>query len=229
MKFDLDIPGSRFDASAGYTLTAADRDWLVDMAMQLRETVGPDVGLAFDAHWRYRASDIIDVAKGLQPMRPLWLEDPVPPHDLEGFRHVREHTTVPIATGENLQLRHGYAPLLEAGVCDVVTPDLQKVGGLIEAKYIAAWAVHKNLAIGIHMIGGPVALAASVHFASTVPNLIACEFHATDVPFFHDLANGGTDSWLRDGWASPPERPGVGVELNEKIAERYLLDGSSLF
>ena len=98
---------------------------------------------------------------------------------------------------------------------------------MIEAKYIAAWAVQKNLGIGVHMIGGPIALAASVHFASTVPNLIACEFHAEEVPFFHELASD--TSWLQAGTASPPERPGLGVELNETVAKRYLLDGSSLF
>ena len=229
MKFDLDIPGSRFDSSAGYSLTLSDRDWLVDMAIRLRETVGPNTGLAFDSHWRYRAGDIIDVAKGLEAMRPLWLEDPVPPHDIAGFRHIRRHTAVPIATGENLQLRAGYTSILEESACDIVTPDIQKVGGLLEAKYIAAWAVQKNLGVGVHMIGGPIALAASVHFASTVPNLIACEFHAEDVPFFHELAIDGTESWLQAGTASPPERPGLGVELNETTAKRYLLDGSSLF
>lgn len=229
MKFDLDIPGTSFDAASGYTLTTADRAWLVDMAMRLRETVGPDVGLAFDAHWRYRASDIVAVAKDLEPMNPLWIEDPVPPHDLAGFRHVRAHTSVPIATGENLQLRSGYAALFREGACDIIQPDLQKVGGLIEAKYIAAWAVYHNLGVAVHMIGGPIAMAASVHFATTVPNLIACEYHASDVPFFHELAMGGTASWFSGGRACTPDSPGLGVELNEGVAERYLLDGSSLF
>ena len=227
MKFDLDIPGSRFDSSTGYALSVSDRDRLVDMAIRLRQAVGPDVGLAFDAHWRYRAGDMIDVAKGLEAMRPLWLEDPVPPHDIDGLRHIRRHTVVPIAVGENLQLRGGYTTILERAACDIVTPDIQKVGGLIEAKYIAAWAVQKNLGIGVHMIGGPIALAASVHFASTVPNLIACEFHAEEVPFFHELASD--TSWLQAGTASPPQRPGLGVELNATVAKRYLLDGSSLF
>ena len=165
----------------------------------------------------------------LEAVSPLWIEDPVPPHDLDGFRHVRSHTSAPIATGENLQLRNGFAPLFRGGACDIIQPDLQKVGGLIEAKYIASWAVHYNLGIAVHMIGSPIALAASVHFATTVPNLIACEYHASDVPFFHDLVEGGTDSWFGDGRAVAPEAAGFGVELNETVAERYLLHGSTLF
>lgn len=229
LKFDLDLPGSTFDSATGYELRADDRDWLIHFARQLRETVGPDVDLAFDAHWRYRPAEIVDVARGLEDVRPIWLEDPVPPHDVEGTRYVREHTAVPIATGENLQLRHGFAPFIERDSCDILTPDLQKAGGLVEGKYIAAHAALRNKPIAVHMIGSPIALAASVHAASTMPNFIACEFHASDVPFFSELCTGGTEEWFSPGRARPPEGPGLGIELDETTLERYLLHGSKPF
>ncbi|TVR70793.1 MAG: mandelate racemase/muconate lactonizing enzyme family protein [Spirochaetaceae bacterium] len=229
LKFDLDIPGSTFDSAAGYSLTARDRELLLQLALQLREEVGPDVGLAFDAHWRYRTADILTLARDLESINPLWLEDPLPPQDTGGFARLRMQTAVPIATGENLQLRHGFAPYIEGQLCDVICPDVQKSGGLVETKYIAAWAVSRNLALAIHMIGSPLALAASTHLAVTLPNLIACEFHASDVPFFHDLVAEGTEEWFRPGEALVLDRPGFGVELNEKTLARYRVNGTQVF
>lgn len=229
LKFDLDLPGSTFDSATGYPLTARDISWLSELAHQLREEVGPEVDLAFDAHWRYRGIDIVTLCRELQSMSPLWIEDPFPPQDTQGFAALMDQGLVPIATGENLQLRHGFAPYIENRLSDVLTPDLQKAGGLIEAKYIAAAAANKNIGVGIHMIGSPVALAASTHFSISIPNLIACEFHAFDVPFFHELLVDGTEQWLKPGQGKVLEKPGFGVELNENIAKRYLLSGTTLF
>lgn len=229
LKFDLDLPDSTFDSASGYSLKSSDIDWLTKFAHGLREEVGPDIGLAFDAHWRYRGIEIIKLCRELQAVDPLWIEDPFPPQDTNGFASLTELGIVPVATGENLQLRHGFVPYIEKKLCDILTPDLQKAGGLLEAKYITGMAVNKNLGLGIHMIGSPVALAASIHLATTLPNLIACEFHATDVPFFHELVRGGTSDWLIPGSGRALHEPGFGIELNEKVARKYLLDGAKYF
>ncbi|MEJ1971861.1 MAG: enolase C-terminal domain-like protein [Lacunisphaera sp.] len=107
LKFDLDLPGSTFDSATGYTLKSADIDWMVGLATAIRAAVGPDIDLAFDAHWRYRPNEILQVAKELESCRLLWLEDPLPPHDEKSLAYLRSHTTTPIGTGENLQLRDG--------------------------------------------------------------------------------------------------------------------------
>jgi L-alanine-DL-glutamate epimerase-like enolase superfamily enzyme len=79
------------------------------------------------------------------------------------------------------------------------------------------------------MIGSPLALMATAHLCLTIPNLMVCEFHAHDVPFFHELVDNGTDEWFRPGWVKPLEAPGFGVELNENLAKRYRLPESRWF
>lgn len=229
LKFDLDLPGSTFDQASGYTLSARDIDWMLGLAAAIRESVGPEVDLAFDAHWRYRPNEILQVARLLEPLRLLWLEDPVPPHDKASLAYLRQHTITPVATGENLQLRQGFWDLIVEDLCDILTPDLQKAGGLAEAKKIADLCAAANKPFAPHMIGSPLALMASAHVGVTVPNLLVCEFHAHDVPFFHDLVQGGTAEWFRPGWVRPPDGPGFGVELDEAVGRRYRLPGSAWF
>jgi L-alanine-DL-glutamate epimerase-like enolase superfamily enzyme len=229
LKFDLDLPGSTFDSATGYGLSSRDIDWMVRLTATLREAVGPDVDLAMDAHWRYRPNEILQVARQLEPMRLLWLEDPVPPDDLNSLLYLRQHTVTPIATGENLQLRQGFWQLITRDLCDILTPDLQKAGGLAEAKKIADMGATANKPVAWHMIGSPLALMASAHAAVAVPNFLVCEFHAHDVPFFHDLAQGGTSGWFRHGWVTPTDAPGFGLELDERVGREYQLPGSKWF
>jgi L-alanine-DL-glutamate epimerase-like enolase superfamily enzyme len=229
LKFDLDLPGSTFDSAVGYTLKSADMDWMVGLAHAIRRAVGPDVDLAFDAHWRYRPNEILQVAKELESCRLLWLEDPLPPHDTKSLAYLRAHTSTPIGTGENLQLREGFWNLIVNDLCDVITPDLQKAGGLAEGKKIADLCHTANKPFAPHMIGSPLALMASAHLSVAVPNFLVCEFHAHDVPFFHELVDSGSEGWFRPGWVTPNNRPGFGLEINEKAARRYRLPGSTWF
>ncbi len=229
LKFDLDLPGSVFDSPTGYTLRATDIDWMVDLTTALRQAVGPEVDLAMDAHWRYRANDILQVAKAIEPCRLLWLEDPVPPHDEQALSYLRHQTATPLATGENLQLRQGFWNLIVKDLCDVITPDLQKAGGLAEGKKIADMCAAANKPFAPHMIGSPLALMASAHLGVTIPNLLVCEFHAHDVPFFYELAEDGLESWFRPGWVRPLDKPGFGIELNERVGKQYRLPGSTWF
>jgi L-alanine-DL-glutamate epimerase-like enolase superfamily enzyme len=229
LKFDLDLPGSAFDTAHGYTLSNKDVDWMADLVASVREGAGNEADIAFDAHWRYKAHDMVKVMKKMEPYNVLWLEDPLPPHDLTGLDYLRKLSHVPIATGENLQLQQGFKALIEKGLVDILTPDLQKVGGLIEGKKIADMANAANKMVAPHMIGSPLALMASCHLSLTLPNFLVCEFHAHDVPFFHDLAEGGTSEWFEHGWVTPLEKPGLGIELNEKEAKKYLHPESTFF
>jgi L-alanine-DL-glutamate epimerase-like enolase superfamily enzyme len=229
MKFDLDLPETTFDSATGYSITSRDIDWMVGLTAAIREAVGPNVDVAMDAHWRYRPNEILQVAKRLEPYRLMWLEDPVPPHDEMSLAYLRQHTTTPIATGENHQLRHGFWNLIVKDLVDVITPDLQKAGGLAEARKIADMCATANKSFAPHMIGSPIALMASAHLCLTVPNLLVCEFHAHDVPFFYELAQGDMSTWFRHGWVTPPDGPGLGVELDERVGRRYRLPGTTWF
>jgi len=229
LKFDLDLPGSTFDSAEGYSLKNSDIDWMVNLVEKIRTAVGPDIDLAFDAHWRYRANEIVKVARLIEPYNILWLEDPLPPHDERGLEYLKNQTVTPIATGENLQLRQGFWNLIVKDLCAIITPDFQKAGGLLEGKKIADMAAAANKVVAPHMIGSPLALMASAHLSMSIPNFLACEFHAHDVPFFHELLMDGTDGWFKPGWVTPNDKPGFGIELNEKVVKKYLLQGSGCF
>jgi L-alanine-DL-glutamate epimerase-like enolase superfamily enzyme len=229
LKFDLDLPGSTFDSPTGYPLTTRDIDWMVTLTNSLREAVGPDVDLAVDAHWRYRANDILQVMKQVEPCRLMWFEDPVPSYDEQALTYLRNHTSTPIGTGEHLQLRKGFWNLIVNDLCDVVTPDLQRAGGLAEGKKIADMCATTNKSYAPHMIGSPIALMGSAHLGASIPNFTVCEFHAHDVPFFHELVIDGTESWFRPGWVKVLDKPGLGIELNETVGKQYKLPGSKWF
>ena len=229
LKFDLDLPDTRFDSPEGYTLTSRDMDWMIQLVHSVRAAVGGDVDLAFDAHWRYRPNEILQVMRAVEGCRLLWLEDPVPPHDLASLRYLRDHSSTPLATGENLQLRQGFRPLIEGDLADIVAPDLQKAGGLAEARKIAAMADLANKPLAPHMIGSPLALMASCHLSATIPNFLVCEYHAHDVPFAQELVEGGTAAWFQPGWVTLTDRPGFGVELDERVARRHAVPGTRWF
>jgi L-alanine-DL-glutamate epimerase-like enolase superfamily enzyme len=229
LKFDLDLPGTTFDSPTGYALDSSDIDWMVKLTHCIRDAVGSKVDLAMDAHWRYRPNDILQVAKELETCRLLWLEDPVPPDDRNALRYLRQHTLTPIGTGENLQLRQGFWNLIVEDLCDVMTPDIQKAGGLAEGRKIADMCAAANKPIAFHMIGSPLALMASAHLALTLPNFSVCEFHAHDVPFFHDLVQGGTGDWFAPGWVTPGDVPGYGIELDDAVGKRWRLPGTRWF
>ena len=229
LKFDLDPPGTDFSSASGYTLKSKEIDWMVRLSSEIRSAIGPEINLAMDAHWRYRPSEILQVAKELEPLRLMWLEDPCPPHDLKSLAYLRAHTTTPIATGENLQLREGFRALIFDDLIDVVTPDLQKAGGLAEGRKIADMAHTANKPFAPHMIGSPLALMASAQLSLTIPNFTVCEFHAHDVPFFAELCASPIDEWFAPGWVTPTDRPGFGIELNESVGRKYRLSGSRWF
>jgi len=165
----------------------------------------------------------------LEPLRLMWLEDPLPPHDLEGLARLKDQTITPIATGENLQLTQGFWPLLKNDLLDVVTPDLQKAGGLLEAKRISDMAHMLNKAVAPHMIGSPLAMMAAAHLCVAIPNALACEFHGKDVPFYNDMVEGNFEQQFTPGKVTVNEQHGLGVELNLQTVKHYRLKGSRCF
>jgi len=126
--------------------------------------VGKDTDIAVDCHWRYNASDVVKVARELEPFRLLWLEDPVPPNNTAALKEVSSKVRVPIATGENLFLFEGFQEIIAQHALSIVTPDLQKVGGLAVAQTIAQFADVHTMPVAPHNISSPVGTLALAHF-----------------------------------------------------------------
>jgi L-alanine-DL-glutamate epimerase-like enolase superfamily enzyme len=224
LKFDLDIFETTRRAE-DMTLGSRELEQMFARAHQLRESVGPDIDIAFDCHWRFDVPTAIRVAEGLAAISPMWLEDPVPP--LPGpMAAVTRRSPVPIATGENTYLVEGFLALIEAEAMSVATPDAQKAGGLAETKRIMEAARRAYLPTAPHCVASPLGLLAAAHVCAASANVLCLEFHGADVPFWHELVDQPV---IERGLVRVPDRPGLGVELDEEVVTRYSRPGEAVF
>jgi L-alanine-DL-glutamate epimerase-like enolase superfamily enzyme len=112
---------------------------------------------------------------------------------------------------------------------DIIAPDLQKVGGLLEGRRICDLADTHYVAVAPHCIASPVGTIASAHVAAAVPNFLALEWHGMSVPFWDEMVTGFDGPVIQDGFIKVPQAPGLGVELNEEVAREYALEGEPFF
>ena len=137
----------------------------------------------------------------------------------------------PLLTGENLNRRHGFWDLIVNRCVDLVAPDVQKCGGLLEAKRIGELAELQGIRFAPHNIASPLGTMAGAHVCATLPNFVALEFHGADVPFWNDLVTlpGGTEGLIQQGRIRLTEAPGLGCELDEGVAREYAKPGEKFF
>jgi gluconate/galactonate dehydratase len=229
LKFDLDVPNPYTRDTQSGTLTHAEVRYMASLVEAVRGAVGDTIDIAFDCHWRYNVSDAQRLAYELEPYGLLWLEDPVPPENVDAMRRVTQSTKTPICSGENYYLRFGFREALETGALDIVAPDLQKAGGLLEGRKIADMADTHYVAMAPHCISSPVGTIASAHVAAAIPNFLALEWHGMSVPFWDNLVVGLDKPIIKDGYVAVPNGPGLGVELNEDLARQYAKEGEPFF
>jgi gluconate/galactonate dehydratase len=231
LKFDIDSIVCLTGEELHRPLTDAEIAKMVECVAAARDGAGPDVDLAVDCHWRFQPSDAKRIARELAPLNLLWLEDPCPPENIQDFADVKALGACPILTGENLNRRHGFWDLIVHRAVDLVAPDVQKCGGLLEAKRIGELAEMQGIRFAPHNIASPLGTVASAHVCATLPNFVALEFHGSDVPFWPDLiTRPGTTAPLIDrGRIHLTDAPGLGCELNEPVAKQYAKPGEPWF
>lgn len=229
LKFDIDIPNPHAGDPYNRCLANKEIDYVVGLMAGVREAVGSELDLAVDCHWRLNGNDARKLALELEPLRLLWMEDPLPPWSLREFKELKASTRTPIATGENLYLFEGFRSLLEEQALSIVCPDLQKLGGLHEARRVAELAESYSVAVAPHNISSPIGTMASAHFCAAIPNFLALEYHASEVPFWDELVADGDSPLIKDGYITVTEKPGIGVTLNEDVARKYARRGEPFF
>ena len=217
LKFDIDPRPSQRDP---YNRGIRNRDiaHFVDTVAAVRQALDPDTDLAIDAHWRYAPADILKVARAIENLNLLWLEDPIPPENVEAMAAVKAATRTPICTGENLYTRFGFRELIQTQAADIVSPDLAKAGGLLEGRRIADLADMYYIPVSPHNICGPVGTVAACHLCAAAPNFQALEFHHLDNEVWNTLTR--ERDLIQDGHLAVPTRPGLGVTLDEEVARR---------
>ena len=153
MKFDLDQANdpNKYDAY-NWTASPAELQRMVDQITAAREAVGPNIDICVDMHGRYDAVTGHAVAKLLEPLNLMWLEEPIPAENVEAYKLIADSTSTPICAGENLYLAYGFRKILEIGGVDIIMPDLQKTGGLGEGQRIANLANLYYVPFAPHMV-----------------------------------------------------------------------------
>ena len=223
VKFDPVSPFSAFDPRQ-LSLEALDR--AENFAAKLRDAVGDRADLLFGTHGQMTTSGAIRLARRLEPYDPLWLEEPVPPGNVEEMARVARQTTIPIATGERLATKYEFATLLRHQAASILQMALGRVGGILEAKKIAGMAEAHYAQIAPHLYCGPIEGAANVQISTCSPNFLILE-SIQDWSGFHSEILKKPMRW-EDGYVIPPTEPGLGVELDEEVAAAHPYEGDRL-
>ena len=174
-----------------YAARLPDVDKVASLMSALRAAVGPKVEIMVDFHGRpASAAAALAYIDALRPGRPMFVEEPVPPGEIDSLKAVAAHAKIPLATGERLVDRIEFHDLLAARAVDVIQPDICHCGGLLEAKKIAAMAEAVSVGVAPHNPLGPIAGAAALHFAVSTPNHVIQEEMVGAVPWYSEVVRG---------------------------------------
>jgi galactonate dehydratase len=212
LKFDPAGPYSAFD---GRQLSLAALELSERFMRQLRAAVGTRADLLFGTHGQMTAAGALRLARRLEPYDPLWFEEPVPPDAPEEMARVARGTRIPIATGERLATKYDFGRVLRAGAAAILQMNLGRVGGILEAKKIAAMAEVEQVQIAPHLYCGPVVGAANIQLCVCSPNFLILE-GIERWQGFHAEVLMKPIRW-EGGYVIPPTEPGLGVDLNERV------------
>ncbi|WP_339636971.1 mandelate racemase/muconate lactonizing enzyme family protein [uncultured Sulfitobacter sp.] len=221
VKFD---PAGPYTLRGGHMPAMSDISTSVAFCKAIREAVGDRADLLFGTHGQFTTAGAIRLGQALEPYSPLWYEEPIPPDAPEQMAKVARGVRVPVATGERLTTKAEFAPLLRAGAAEILQPALGRVGGIAEAKKIAAMAEVYNAQVAPHLYAGPVEWAANVQLATAIPNILMCE--CIETPFHDRLIKGSIR--VEDGFITAPDAPGLGIEVDEDLARAHPYTGDGL-
>ena len=220
----------------GGPLTERGFKHIVACVEAMKDVLGDEVGLALDCGPGFMVSDAIRLAKAVEPLNIMWLEDMLTgdytPYVLPDlYREVTRSTSTPIHTGEQIYLRQNFKDLFEQKAVNVVGPDPLDVGGIAETKWIAEYADLHGITIAPHGVAdGLIGLAAHVQLAATLPrNFIAFEYPLARPEWWYDIIEGLPDPIVKDGFIEVWDSPGLGVHFNVAAARKYLSEGDADF
>jgi galactonate dehydratase len=204
-------------------------DAVVERVNEVREAMGRGFGIAIDFHGRVHKSMAKALARELEPLHPLFIEEPVLPENEEALQEIARHTTIPIATGERLYSRWDYKHLLHSGCVDIIQPDLSHAGGISEVRKIATMAEAYDVALAPHCPLGPIALASCLQIDACTHNALIQEqslnIHYNQRGDLLDyLADPGVFAF-KDGYVAVPGGPGLGITIDEDAVRRAAATG----
>jgi L-alanine-DL-glutamate epimerase-like enolase superfamily enzyme len=205
--------------------------YLCEFIAAIRDVIG-DAPLAADHFGPLNLNDSIRYARAFEPYQLSWAEDLLQTRDSNrwpwqnwrAYKAIADATTTPVLTGEDIfGLEDGFQPLIDNHAVDAIHPDIETSGGVLETKRIADYAELAGVQVAMHHAGSPVGGFAGYHCAATFGNnFLAMENHALDMPWWQDLVTGVPKPIIDRGYVTVPERPGLGLELNDGLVKEHL-------
>ena len=201
-----------------------DLDQDIRIVRTVREELGKDFVIMTDANQGYTLDVALKAADAFAECGAYWLEEPLFVEDIEGHAMLREKGKTPIAVGENLHMCYAFENFIARGAVDFIQPDVARAGGITEIRKITAMAAMHKVPVSFHTWGDGVALAASVHLGAALENCIVMELDYTYNPLREELLREPFK--VSNGYLIPPEKPGLGIELNEEALGRFAFSGA---
>lgn len=229
IKFDADFATPHKRDAYDRSMSRLELDHVVEIMQAVRGALHPNTDLALDLHGAYNLPDALTLAKRLEPVGLLWLEDPVRWEwgNVDALAKITAQTSIPICTGEILYGAKNHRELVVKQACDMLEPDFPHSGGPIELRRIAELADMYYMSIAPHNMSSPITAIAGAHVCATIPNFLAFEYHSHNIPLWSNMLDFKDP--IQGGHLTVPDGPGLGIALDEAIIRRELSEGSPLW
>ena len=188
-----------------------------------------DVPLSADHFGHIGLNSCIRLGKRLTEFNLAWLEDMVPWQYPELLKEISSEVDIPLCTGEDIYLPEGFEKLLQIHAVDIVHPDPGTAGGVLGTKQVGDLAKRTALATAVHFASSPVSCMATVHAIAAMDNFLAMENHSVDVEWWDSLVEGVPKPIVNNGFIAVPDKPGIGVTLNDDVVKAHLVPGTGFF
>jgi len=202
---------------------------LSEYVQAAREAVGMEIPLSMDHLGHLGVNSIIRLGKAYEKFNLSWMEDVIPWQYTDMLKHITDNSPTPILTGEDIYLKEDFINLCEKHAVSKIHPDISTSGGILETHKIGEAAMELGVPMAMHYAGTPVGALASVHCAAATENFLACENHSLDVPWWQDMVEGIEKPIINKGFIKVPDKPGLGITLNEEVVRQHLLPGTGYF
>lgn len=213
----------------GVEITQKGCDLMAEYVSVVRQQVGMEVPLAADHFGHIGVNSCIRLGKRLTEFNLAWLEDMVPWSYPELLKEISSEVDIPLATGEDIYLPENFRKLCETHAVDIVHPDPGSAGGILGTKQVGDLAEEYGLGTAVHFAGTPVACMAGVHAIAAMNNFLAMENHSVDVPWWDSLVEGVDKPIVNHGFITVPDKPGLGITLNDEVVKAHLLPDTGFF
>jgi L-alanine-DL-glutamate epimerase-like enolase superfamily enzyme len=210
----------------GIELTDKGIEKMGEFVQTVREQVGMEVPLSADHFGHIGVNSCIRLGKGLTKYNMAWLEDMIPWQYTDLLKKISDAVDIPLCTGEDIYLKEGFIELAKNHAVDILHPDLATSGGILETKKIGDSIQEYGVAMAMHFAGSPVSCMANVHCAAATENFLVLENHSVDVPWWSDLVNGVEKPIVNHGFITVPDKPGLGITLNDEAMKAHLMPNS---